>query len=60
MLVNNAGAAESAPLARTDLALWRRMLDVNLTGAFLCSRALAPACRARQRAGSSTSRALPG
>ena len=24
LLVNNAGAAESAPLARTDLALWRR------------------------------------
>jgi NAD(P)-dependent dehydrogenase (short-subunit alcohol dehydrogenase family) len=43
LLVNNAGAAESAPLGRTDLALWRRMLDVNATGAFLLCRAFAPA-----------------
>jgi len=43
LLVNNAGAAESAPLERTDLALWRRMLDVNATGAFLLCRAFAPA-----------------
>lgn len=42
LLVNNAGAAESAPLARTDLALWRRMLDTNATGAFLLCRAFAP------------------
>ncbi len=39
ILVSNAGAAESAPLAKTDLALWQRMLAVNLTGAFLCARA---------------------
>ena len=39
ILVNNAGAAESAPLARTSLELFRRMLDVNLIGTFLCSRA---------------------
>jgi NAD(P)-dependent dehydrogenase (short-subunit alcohol dehydrogenase family) len=38
ILVNNAGQAESAPLARTDLALWQRMLAVNLTGTFLCTR----------------------
>lgn len=43
VLVNNAGAAEAAPLARTSLALWRRMLDVNLTGAFLCTREALPA-----------------
>jgi NAD(P)-dependent dehydrogenase (short-subunit alcohol dehydrogenase family) len=42
ILVNNAGAAESAPLARTSLELFRRMLDVNLTGTFLCSRAALP------------------
>ena len=42
ILVNNAGAAESAPFARTSLDLWRRMLDVNLTGAFLCTRAALP------------------
>jgi NAD(P)-dependent dehydrogenase (short-subunit alcohol dehydrogenase family) len=42
ILVNNAGAAESAPFARTSLALLRRMLDVNLIGTFLCSRAALP------------------
>jgi len=39
ILVNNAGAAESAPFQRTTLVQFRRMIDVNLTGAFLCSRA---------------------
>jgi NAD(P)-dependent dehydrogenase (short-subunit alcohol dehydrogenase family) len=38
ILVNNAGQAESAPLAKTDLALWHRMVAVNLTGTFLCTR----------------------
>jgi NAD(P)-dependent dehydrogenase (short-subunit alcohol dehydrogenase family) len=42
ILVNNAGAAESAPLLRTSLELFRRMLDVNLLGTFLCSRAALP------------------
>lgn len=39
ILVNNAGQAHSAPFGRTDLALWRRMLDVNLTGTYLCAHA---------------------
>lgn len=42
ILVNNAGQAESAPFLKTDRALWDRMLAVNLTGAFLCSRAALP------------------
>jgi 3-hydroxybutyrate dehydrogenase len=42
ILVNNAGAAESAPFVRTSLELFRRMLDVNLIGTFLCSRAALP------------------
>jgi NAD(P)-dependent dehydrogenase (short-subunit alcohol dehydrogenase family) len=42
LLVNNAGAAESAPLLRTSLELFRRLLDVNLIGTFLCSRAALP------------------
>ena len=42
VLVNNAGVAESAPLARTTLADWRGQLDVNATGAFLCTRAVVP------------------
>lgn len=42
VLVNNAGVAVSAPLARTTLADWRAQLDVNATGAFLCTRAVVP------------------
>ena len=40
VLVNNAGAATSAPLARTTLEDWRALLEVNATGAFLCTRAV--------------------
>ncbi len=46
ILVNNAGAVETAPLAKTTLDQFRRMLEVNLTGAFLCSRAAMPAMTA--------------
>jgi NAD(P)-dependent dehydrogenase (short-subunit alcohol dehydrogenase family) len=42
VLVNNAGTAESAPLERTTLASWRAQLEVNATGAFLCTRAALP------------------
>jgi NAD(P)-dependent dehydrogenase (short-subunit alcohol dehydrogenase family) len=38
VLVNNAGQAATAPLHKTDDALWARMLAVNLTGTFLCTR----------------------
>ena len=40
MLVNNAGVAWSAPLDRTTLEDWRAHLEVNATGAFLCTRAV--------------------
>ena len=43
ILINNAGAAQSAPFGRTDLALWERMLAVNLTGTYLCCRQALPA-----------------
>ena len=42
VLVNNAGAAGSMPLARTTLEDWNRLLGVNATGAFLCTRAFLP------------------
>jgi NAD(P)-dependent dehydrogenase (short-subunit alcohol dehydrogenase family) len=42
ILVNNAGQAASAPFGRTDDALWQRMLDVNLTGAYHCIQAALP------------------
>jgi NAD(P)-dependent dehydrogenase (short-subunit alcohol dehydrogenase family) len=49
VLVNNAGAATSAPLERTTLDDWNRMLAVNATGAFLCTRAVLGGMRARDR-----------
>jgi NAD(P)-dependent dehydrogenase (short-subunit alcohol dehydrogenase family) len=42
ILVANAGAADSAPAAKIDLAHWQRMIDVNLTGAFLSVKAALP------------------
>ena len=35
IVIANAGIADSAPVAKIDLAHWRRTIDVNLTGAFL-------------------------
>ena len=39
IVVANAGAAQSAPLAKTTLTEWNQMLAVNLTGVFLTLRA---------------------
>jgi NAD(P)-dependent dehydrogenase (short-subunit alcohol dehydrogenase family) len=38
ILVNNAGVSVNVPTDELTLADWRRVIDVNLTGAFLCSR----------------------
>jgi len=44
ILVNNAGiAGPTAGVGVVALEDWQRTLDVNLTGAFLCARAAAPA-----------------
>ena len=48
MLVNNAGAAASMPVARTSLEDWNRLMAVNATGAFLCTRAFLPGMLERQ------------
>jgi NAD(P)-dependent dehydrogenase (short-subunit alcohol dehydrogenase family) len=42
ILVNNAGIAGSAKLADTSDEMWDRMLRVNATGAFYCTRAVLP------------------
>lgn len=39
VLVNCAGEAPSAPFEKTDLALWDRVIRVNLTGTYLVSQA---------------------
>jgi len=44
-LVNNAGIAVFAPLLETSDADWSRILEVNLTGPFLCTKAAAPLLR---------------
>jgi NAD(P)-dependent dehydrogenase (short-subunit alcohol dehydrogenase family) len=44
-LINNAGVAVFAPILETSDADWRRILEVNLTGPFLCTRAAVPLMR---------------
>ncbi|MCM8732279.1 SDR family oxidoreductase [Hephaestia sp. GCM10023244] len=39
VLVNNAGVADSTAADVLELALWRKVIDTNLTSAFLCARA---------------------
>jgi NAD(P)-dependent dehydrogenase (short-subunit alcohol dehydrogenase family) len=39
LLVNNAGVVARVPLKDLDEVTWDRVLDVNLKGAYLCSRA---------------------
>ena len=41
-LANVAGLASPVPFLEVDLALWHRVLDVNLTGTFLMSQAFLP------------------
>ncbi len=38
ILVNNAGIQRDAPLEQMTLAQWQAVIDVNLTGQFLCAR----------------------
>jgi NAD(P)-dependent dehydrogenase (short-subunit alcohol dehydrogenase family) len=38
ILVNNAGVTTSMPVENLSLEAWRSVIDVNLTGTFLCSR----------------------
>jgi NAD(P)-dependent dehydrogenase (short-subunit alcohol dehydrogenase family) len=48
-LVNNAGIARLGSVHDTDEASWRRVIDVNVNGVFLTSRAVLPGMLARQR-----------
>ena len=42
ILINNAGQAASAKFTDTDETLWKRILDVNLAGTYLCTRQAVP------------------
>ncbi len=48
VLVNNAGDSTRGPIGEIDLAAWEASLRVNLTGAFLCARAVAEGMAARR------------
>lgn len=49
ILVANAGTAESAPFAKSDAALFRRMMDVNFMGVVHVTQAVLPSMKARGR-----------
>ncbi len=51
LLVNNAGVEKPFALVDMPSDEWRRVLDVNLTGAFLCSREAARIMRADDASG---------
>jgi 3-hydroxybutyrate dehydrogenase len=47
ILIANAGIAESAPFSKSDAALFRRMIDVNLMGVVHAVQAVLPSMRER-------------
>lgn len=49
ILVNNAGSASSAPVAKITLDEWHRLFAVNATGTLLCTQAVLPGMRERRR-----------
>jgi glucose 1-dehydrogenase len=51
LLVNNAGVEHPYPLLEMPLEAWQKVIDVNLTGAFLCAREAARMMREERSAG---------
>jgi 2-dehydro-3-deoxy-D-gluconate 5-dehydrogenase len=51
VLVNNAGIFPMVPLSDLDLETFHRVLDVNLTGLFLCTKAVSAQMIAQGRGG---------
>jgi 3-hydroxybutyrate dehydrogenase len=48
MLIANAGIVESAPFAKSDAALFRRMIDVNVMGVVYAAQAVLPSMKERR------------
>src|ERR1700731_1133453 len=48
ILIANAGTAESAPFAKSDAALFRRMMDVNFMGVVHAIQAVLPIMKDRR------------
>jgi len=42
ILVNNAGILESGPIVSIQTDTWRRVIEINLVGTFLCTKAVVP------------------
>lgn len=51
ILVNNAGVAVTGPPEELALADWQRVIDVNLTGVFVCAREAAKIMMRQDRGG---------
>jgi gluconate 5-dehydrogenase len=51
ILINNAGIQHRQPLLEVSLADWQRVIDTNLTAAFLCGREAARRMVARGKGG---------
>ena len=49
ILVNNAGIADFGTVENTDAEVWRRIMDVNVTATYFCSRAVLPVMRQQGR-----------
>src|SRR5207302_6606962 len=45
VLVNNAGIVRFGPIAETEPAVWRQVIDINLTGSYLGIRAVVSSMR---------------
>ena len=45
VLINNAAIVRFGPIAETEPAAWRQVIDINLTGTFLGIRAIVPSMR---------------
>lgn len=51
ILINNAGIVDNAPAETMGLTQWQRMIDVNMTGVFLCAQAAGRRMIARGQGG---------
>jgi len=51
LLINNSGTSWGAPAAEMPLEAWNRVMDTNVTGAFLCSREVGRRLIERKAAG---------
>jgi 3-oxoacyl-[acyl-carrier protein] reductase len=48
IVVNSAGiAGDAAPLDTYDIAMWKKIIDINLTGTFFVNRVVVPGMKAR-------------